>query len=395
MKKLIKRGLTVLALTTLVSSTFITKTFAMDHALYSEKADYYYIVDDNFTGARLKFNSDGVLDEADAYAKLGKNYKDDMDTWNNMKLYNYGNTLNEHNIAKAKVSEVAASLNSGSDYDKFKKIYDYIYSTTSYDFQASIERNSFTIYGCLINHSAVCEGIAKAYQAIAMEMGLPCYLRYSEADDHGWNAIQLDGEWYVCDATRGSFAEDPSNWTMNYNAENSGAYNGNVALTAITQYVPLNYSTHGYGSSSTPTPAHVDNIVSEQSNQSYTENNTSVPENTDSSSVSAVPEESNELSENSENNESASAEDSTSENSTETTEKAIGTNIAVAENKVSDEKPVTNAENNEVKEKTSAWQAILMGVVIAFIILASLFIIVVINAFFRVKRRRDMEIFKK
>lgn len=246
MNKIIKTVLVVMAIIGTIE-LFMTNIYAGDIVSRSINGDYYYIISDDCKQPVFKYHN-GVLDVDDAYVQAGKNYINDLDTWYDMKHYNYGATLEHHYAAKQKVSELAATFNYGSDYDKYKRIYDYIVSTTDYNYAGNEE--SFTVYGCLINQYCVCEGMAKAYIAIALEMGLQCYLRHSSS--HAWNAILLDGEWYVCDCTGYSFAQDPSRWPMDYAGEEyANALNEQLGITPITQYASLQYADHGYESSDT------------------------------------------------------------------------------------------------------------------------------------------------
>lgn len=59
---------------------------------------------------------------------------------------------------------------------------------------------SFTAYGCLVNHRAVCEGISVAYQMLVRSMGLNCFCAPDDDDkDHMFTYVQADGNWYKVD----------------------------------------------------------------------------------------------------------------------------------------------------------------------------------------------------
>lgn len=59
---------------------------------------------------------------------------------------------------------------------------------------------SFTAYGCLVNHRAVCEGISVSYQLLARAMGLKCFCGPDDTDEnHMFNYVQADGNWYRVD----------------------------------------------------------------------------------------------------------------------------------------------------------------------------------------------------
>lgn len=59
---------------------------------------------------------------------------------------------------------------------------------------------SFTAYGCLVNHTAVCEGMSVAYQLLARSMGLNSFCAPDDDDkDHMFVYVQADGNWYKVD----------------------------------------------------------------------------------------------------------------------------------------------------------------------------------------------------
>lgn len=65
------------------------------------------------------------------------------------------------------------------------------------------ELRKVTAYNCIVEKKAQCAGYADAF----LQMGKACGLdvRYIYNEDHAWNLIQLDGEWYHVDVTY----EDP------------------------------------------------------------------------------------------------------------------------------------------------------------------------------------------
>lgn len=61
----------------------------------------------------------------------------------------------------------------------------------------------FTIYGALVNGSAVCEGYSHSMCFLLNKVGLECYYvsGYSQNEAHMWNTVKVDGNWYHLDAT--------------------------------------------------------------------------------------------------------------------------------------------------------------------------------------------------
>lgn len=61
-------------------------------------------------------------------------------------------------------------------------------------------------YGALVEHRAVCKGIAKAFQLILRSLGIPCLLVEGSLDGqtkHVWNYCCVQGQWRHCDITLG------------------------------------------------------------------------------------------------------------------------------------------------------------------------------------------------
>lgn len=63
-----------------------------------------------------------------------------------------------------------------------------------------------TEYDALVNGVAVCQGYAEAYMDLLHRAGVECVVVDSEAMNHGWNLVKLEGQWYHVDVTW----DDPS-----------------------------------------------------------------------------------------------------------------------------------------------------------------------------------------
>ncbi|MFN7119710.1 MAG: transglutaminase domain-containing protein, partial [Saprospiraceae bacterium] len=107
------------------------------------------------------------------------------------------------------------------DYEKARAIYGWIAHSISYS--DSTGRNGWLgtsenklqqqAENVLKNRSAVCEGFANLYKALCEAAGLPAEMVTGvvKQEDgtvsdvgHAWNAVQLEGEWYLTDPTWGS-----------------------------------------------------------------------------------------------------------------------------------------------------------------------------------------------
>lgn len=105
-------------------------------------------------------------------------------------------------------------------YDKVIYIHDYIIDHTQYDqetyqkMNSSKEQNEIyeatTAFGCLVNNKAVCSGYSAAFQLLMQKLGITSGRvlgRKTGGEDHEWNYIVLDDQYYYVDVTW----DDPTN----------------------------------------------------------------------------------------------------------------------------------------------------------------------------------------
>ena len=116
----------------------------------------------------------------------------------------------ELNEAKLEIEAVVASILAGidhsmSDWEIELYFHDYLCSTVDYVNAA----NSHNAYGALIEHKAVCEGYAEAFQLLLERAGIPTFTAIGDSVDpnsgttvgHEWSYVKLDGKWYNVDVT--------------------------------------------------------------------------------------------------------------------------------------------------------------------------------------------------
>ena len=79
---------------------------------------------------------------------------------------------------------------------------------------AKMANTAFDMYGALVDKVAVCDGISEAMRLLCWMENIPClkvtgYVQNSNSDgeNHAWNKVQIDGEWYVVDATWGRWTD--------------------------------------------------------------------------------------------------------------------------------------------------------------------------------------------
>ncbi len=96
-----------------------------------------------------------------------------------------------------------------TDYQNEVNIHDYLVKTVVYDEENlekdTIPEDSFTAYGALINHVAVCGGYSEAFQILMDVLGIECKTIIGTGGEnnisHAWNLVKLDDNWYHVDTT--------------------------------------------------------------------------------------------------------------------------------------------------------------------------------------------------
>ena len=102
--------------------------------------------------------------------------------------------------------------------DKVREIHDYVASVATYDNDAATAitagatdspqvEQSQEAYGILVGGSAVCNGYAQAFQAMAQAAGIDTVIVTGDAwsgatsGPHAWNRVLVDGQWVTVDVT--------------------------------------------------------------------------------------------------------------------------------------------------------------------------------------------------
>lgn len=93
-----------------------------------------------------------------------------------------------------------------SDYEKELALHDALIEKVSYYSFEDIEKipvDKHTAYGALVNNSAVCDGISKAYQLLLKEAGVESIMVTGKIGEiaHAWNIVKIDDEYYHVDPT--------------------------------------------------------------------------------------------------------------------------------------------------------------------------------------------------
>lgn len=84
-------------------------------------------------------------------------------------------------------------------------LHDYLCSTVEY----ADGDNAHNAYGALVEHTAVCEGYAEAFQLLLYRVGIPAFTAIGSSDNpstgmsegHEWSYAKIGGKWYHVDVT--------------------------------------------------------------------------------------------------------------------------------------------------------------------------------------------------
>lgn len=95
------------------------------------------------------------------------------------------------------ISGITPQMN---QFDRLKYLHDSIIKICTYDLNAP---NAHTAYGALVDGAAVCEGYSKAMTLLCNRIGIESILvtGYGNGQDHMWNMIKYNGNWYHMDVT--------------------------------------------------------------------------------------------------------------------------------------------------------------------------------------------------
>lgn len=114
------------------------------------------------------------------------------------------------NAMRAASNDFYATVPDGlSAFDRELMVHDYLIENVQYDPNVdtiNLDNNNpdtYTAYGALVNHVAVCEGYARAFQMLINGLGVECVGVIGSSQDqmHIWNAVKLGEDWYYVDPT--------------------------------------------------------------------------------------------------------------------------------------------------------------------------------------------------
>ena len=98
------------------------------------------------------------------------------------------------NELQNKINSVAAACKADTQWQTALNLHDWLTNNMYYDY-------SLSFYGAdsILRGYGVCDSYAKDYLMLCRAAGIPVYRVVNE--NHAWNAVLLDGEWYYVDCT--------------------------------------------------------------------------------------------------------------------------------------------------------------------------------------------------
>lgn len=128
-------------------------------------------------------------------------------------LYGKDEIRSRTNEIEATVNEFNRLLSDeDTDYDIIRKAYLYLIDTVEYVSDSSDNQN---IYSSLVNQESVCAGYSKATQYLLQRNGIQALYVSGMAkgtdgwDNHAWNIVLCDGQYYQVDTTFGDGYTNP------------------------------------------------------------------------------------------------------------------------------------------------------------------------------------------
>ena len=82
--------------------------------------------------------------------------------------------------------------------EKTLALHDYLAQSITYGGNTD---DPHSAYDALVNQQCVCDGYSKALNLLLSQIDVPSFMVTSDAMNHAWNMVQLEGNWYHVDVT--------------------------------------------------------------------------------------------------------------------------------------------------------------------------------------------------
>lgn len=132
-----------------------------------------------------------------------------------------------------KANEIlSGALRYTNDYEKERYVHDALLGRVTYNLSAALNQSA---YSALVNGETVCAGYARAFQYLLQQLGIPCYYCTGYAgENHAWNIVKLDGEFYNVDTTW----DDTGSGTYDYFNKNDRDFTDTHIRRDLSIYLP-------------------------------------------------------------------------------------------------------------------------------------------------------------
>ena len=119
-------------------------------------------------------------------------------------------------LSRAKEIIRELDLANKSEYEIVYEVNKYLCDNCVYPDQEPYSNESHTIYGALIEKSAVCEGYAKTAHLIFTLCGMDCYYVVGDTPTggHGWNLVSVEDKFYQLDITWNDSEYQPNGYFL-------------------------------------------------------------------------------------------------------------------------------------------------------------------------------------
>lgn len=169
--------------------------------LFSECINYVLIRPDMFQAKRLLTNRNIKLYDSENYlVRIEPDYAANITDACGNAVFDKELALAEiaeyEELSKALAEKIPEDI---SDMEKMLFLYDYIALNFEYDEDYIDE--SYDAYHFLKNKKGVCEAYAKTYNKVFEMLGVPVLTAFSDVDNHAWNIVKIDGNYYHIDTT--------------------------------------------------------------------------------------------------------------------------------------------------------------------------------------------------
>lgn len=181
--------------------------------IINEDMDYSKVYDllfDRVFEYTPKGNEGDYLDKARDYISgfYGVTQVGGETHWNATLLPTYKTTASQEKEVSQRVKTVLEQLDMSNDgeYEKVRKIFDYIVNNVRYDYDHLTDSAyllQYTAYAALIQGKSVCQGYAMLFYLMTHEMGIQSRIITGRANggEHAWNIVKIGNQYYCVDAT--------------------------------------------------------------------------------------------------------------------------------------------------------------------------------------------------